>query len=137
MITHAIPGRIRFRHGTPMTEERLEQLVKGILDLAPSATVERNSGTGSILIRFLENEAGPAIQELLGAGGGPVGANCPGRNVLAWPPMKQIKRGMALSLAASLGFLAARREGGHALLGGVFLGLLARHAWVYRKRLWK
>lgn len=135
MITHAIPGRIRFRHGTAMTEERLEQLVKGIRDLAPSATVERNPGTGSILIRFLENEAGPAILELLGAG--PAVANCPGRGVLAWPPMKQIKRGMALSLAASLGLLAARREGGHALLGGVFLGLLARHAWVYRKRLWK
>jgi hypothetical protein len=51
--------------------------------------------------------------------------------------MGQIKRGMSASLLTSLGLAVMRREGGHAMMGGVFLGLLARHLWVYRKRFWK
>ena len=138
MITHAIPGRIRFRHGSSLPESRLDELIQGIRDLAPSSTIEINPGTGSILIRFPEKAAGPAILKLLETQAG--AAQPParqGRKGPAWPHMRHIKRGLAVSLAASLGLLAVRRDAGHAVMGGVFLGLLARHVWVYRKRMWK
>jgi hypothetical protein len=42
-----------------------------------------------------------------------------------------------VSLVVSLGLLVARRESGHAVAGGIFLGLLTRHLLVYRQRIWK
>ncbi|MDZ7641757.1 MAG: hypothetical protein U5J62_07035 [Desulfurivibrio sp.] len=44
--------------------------------------------------------------------------------------MGTIKRGMAASLVAALILVALDREKGHALMGGLFLGLLSRHLWV-------
>jgi hypothetical protein len=47
------------------------------------------------------------------------------------------KTGMMVSLLTSLGLLVLRREGNHAAIGGIFLGFLGRHLWVYRKKIWK
>lgn len=138
MITHAIPGRIRLRHGTLQPQEALDELMEKIRALAPSATLDYSSCSGASLIRFEETEASDEIVRMLGGKAEKPASGCAvGGGVMRWPSMRTVKRGMALSLAGSMGLLALRREGGHALLGGIFLTMLTRHVWVYRKRLWK
>lgn len=140
MISHAIPGRIRLRHPSPLSQADLDALAQRIRELAPSAVLEHDPRTLGTLILFQEKDAGPGLEDMLGAVRErvPAGA-CAARDwsVSNWLTMRRVKRGMAVSLAASLALLAARREDGHALAGGIFLGLLGRHVWVYRKRLWK
>jgi hypothetical protein len=137
MITHAIPGRIRLRHPSSPTQDALDELMARIRALAPSATIEHSQRSGASLIRFDETEVSGDIVRMLGGKADSGKTPRVGCAVLRWPSMGTIKRGMSFSLVGSLGLLAARREGGHALLGGIFLTLLARHVWVYRKRLWK
>lgn len=140
MISHAIPGRIRLRHTSPLSRTDLDDLALRIRELAPSAVLEHDPRTLGTLILFQEKEAGARLADMLGAGQerGTVPACAPRDwGVSRWLTMRRVKRGMAVSLAASLTLLAARREGGHALAGGIFLSLLGRHVWVYRKRLWK
>ena len=57
MITHSIPGRIRVRHATPLTEDALNTLTSDIRKLAPSARVEHNPETCGTLIVFEEKDA--------------------------------------------------------------------------------
>jgi hypothetical protein len=140
MISHAIPGRIRLRHTSPLSQTDIDDLALRIRELAPSAVLEHDPRTLGTLILFEEKEAGSGIADLVGAGQERAAAPaCTPRDwsVSRWLTMRRVKRGMAVSLTASLALLAARREDGHALAGGVFLALLGRHVWVYRKRLWK
>ncbi len=138
MITHSIPGRIRVRHAAPLTEDALNTLTSDIRKLAPSARVEHNPETCGTLIVFDEKDASPAVVELCGGRedtAAPAGG-CPMQQLkIPWPSMRVVKRGMSASLLASMGLLALNREGAHALFGSVFLACLARHAWVYRRRL--
>lgn len=147
MIVHAIPGRLRLRHAQALTEPALESLAERIRAVAPSAVVEHTPATRGTLVRYEEKDRAPELMALLAepadlAGVMPTSQrrSCgpsSRKGALRWPAMRQIKQGMALSLGASLGLAAMRRERGHAVAGGVFLGLLARHLWVYRRRLWK
>jgi hypothetical protein len=135
MISHMTPGRIRLRHAAPLTQAALEALARHIRSVAPSAVLKHTPQTSGTLVLFDEKELSSRVLALFTSGekvSRP--ANLPAR---CWPPMRQIKRGMAVSLLAFLGLLVVRREGAHAAMGGVFLSLLARHLWVYRKRIWK
>lgn len=137
MITHSIPGRIRVRHAAPLTADALDVLISDIRKAAPSARVEHNPETCGTLILFEEKEASSAIEQLCGgrAAAAPAG-DCPMRHLkIPWPSMRAVKRGMSVSLLASMGLLALNREGGHALFGSIFLACLTRHVWVYRRRL--
>ncbi len=140
MISHAIPGRIRLRHTSPLSQTDIDDLALRIRELAPSAVLEHDPRTLGTLILFEEKEASSGIADLVGTGQERTAAPaCTPLDwsVSRWLTMRRVKRGMAVSLTASLALLAARREDGHALAGGVFLALLGRHVWVYRKRLWK
>lgn len=141
MISHALPGRIRLRHPASLSPAALLELAGRIRAVAPSAELEYSPRTRSTLIVFSEKDLSARVLALFPSEDRSVSA----RNnraaislpVCRWPHMRQIKRGMTLSLVASLGLLAARRERGHGAMGGIFLGLLARHLWVYRQRIWK
>ena len=140
MISHAIPGRIRLRHPAPLSPAALAELTERVRAVAPSAVLEYNPQARSTLVLFAERELSARVLTLFPRGDG--ASPRPARAAIAlpglrWPRMRQVKRGMTVSLLASLGLLAARREGGHAAMGGIFLGLLARHLWVYRQRIWK
>lgn len=139
MIAHVLPGRIRLRHAAPLTKDELAMLSQRIREIAPSVSLTHTPQSGSTLVTFAEHHRTPAVLALIQpvAPHKPcrVAASC--RPRLRWPSMTMVKRGMTGSLAASLGLLALRREGGHALAGGLFLVFLSRHLWVYRKRLVK
>lgn len=140
MISHAIPGRIRLRHTSPLSQADLDDLALRIREFAPSAVLEHDPRTLGTLVLFEEKEVSSRLEGMLGAGQERVAqVACAPRDwtFSRWLTMRRVKRGMAVSLAAAMAMLAVRREGGHALAGGVFLSLLGRHVWVYRKRLWK
>lgn len=139
MIAHVLPGRIRLRHAIPVSRDELDQLDQRIREIAPSATLTHSPRSGSTLVVFAEHDRTGELLALIG----PASSHQPVRSALAcrprfrWPSMTMVKRGMTGSLAASLGLLALRREGGHALAGSLFLLCLSRHLWVYRRRLVK
>ena len=138
MICHALPGRLRLRLHTPLATAELDTLVRAIKALAPSARVDHTPQTGSVLIQYAEKEHHQSIVALCSqsfAPPTPRRTNCTGSVDFRWPSMKVIKRGMSVSFLASLALLAGGNERGHAIAGSVFLTLLARHTWVYRKRL--
>lgn len=140
LISHALPGRIRLRHPVSLSPAACAELTERVRAVAPSAALEYSPHARSTLVRFAEKDLSPRVLALFSKGSQAPPAPCRGAvglPVLHWPHMRQVKRGMAVSLVASLGLLAARRETAHAVTGGVFLGLLARHLWVYRRRLWK
>lgn len=139
MISHAIPGRIRLRHTAPLSPASLAELTLRVQSVVPSGVLNHNPQTCGTLILFEEKELTSQVLALFPA---EMNAFCPvSRPVnlpaLHWPHMRQIKRGMMVSLLTSLGLLVLRREGNHAAIGGIFLGFLGRHLWVYRKRIWK
>lgn len=139
MIAHVLPGRIRLRHAALLSRDELDQLVRLIREIAPSATLTHSPRSGSTLVVFAEHDRTGELLALIQ----PASPHQPGRSAvscrprLRWPSMTMVKRGMTGSLAASLTLLALRREGGHALAGSLFLLCLSRHLWVYRKRLVK
>lgn len=138
MICHALPGRLRLRCHTPIATADLDNLAKRIKALAPSAQIDYTPQTGSVLILYAEKEQHRQVLALCNQSlphPAPAKMSGPPKPALRWPPMKAIKRGMSVSLLASLALLAAGSERGHAITGSVFLALLARHTWVYRKRL--
>jgi hypothetical protein len=139
MISHVLPGRIRLRHAAPITPESLAELTAQVQSVVPSGLLNHNPQTRSTLILFEEKDLTSQVLALFPPG---LKAVCPvskpvGLHALRWPHMRQVKRGMTLSLLTSLGLLVMRREGSHAAIGGIFLGFLGRHLWVYRKRIWK
>lgn len=139
MIAHVLPGRIRLRHTAPVSRDEFDQLGQRIREIVPSATLSHNPKSGSTLVVFAEHDRTGELLALIQ----PVSPHPPVSSALAclprlrWPSMTMVKRGMTGSLAASLGLLALRREGGHALAGSLFLLCLSRHLWVYRRRLVK
>lgn len=140
MISHAIPGRIRLRHAASLSPAALAELTARVRNVAPSAVLEHNPQARSTLVLFQEKDLNPRVLALFSSKD--QASPCPARGsiclpALHWPHMRQIKRGMTVSLLASLGLLAARQKDGHGVLGAVFLGLLSRHLWVYRKKIWK
>ncbi len=139
MIAHVLPGRIRLRHTAPVSRDELDHIGQCIREIAPSATLSHNLQSGRTLVVFAEHDrTGELLARIQTAlPHQPVSSALACRPRLRWPSMTMIKRGMTGSLAASLGLLALRREGGHALTGSLFLLCLSRHLWVYRKRLVK
>ena len=151
-ISHTIPGRIRLRHTLPLSATALGELTALVRSVAPSAELQHSPQTCGTLVLFKEVAKSAEVVALLKEretpSQKPVHQIRPahhrhrrhGHNINplgGWPKMGSIKRGMAASLAASLLLVALDRERGHAMLGGLFLGLLSRHLWVYRKRLWQ
>lgn len=139
MISHAIPGRIRLRHPASLSPVDLAELTARVRAVAPSAVLEYNPQARSTLVLFKEKDMNSRVLALFPKKD--QATPCPVRGsicipALRWPQMRQIKRGMTVSLLASLGLLAARQKDGHGVMGAVFLGLLSRHLWVYRKKIW-
>jgi len=137
LITQAIPGRIRLRHSQSLTEAALEKMALEVRAITPSATLTYNGQTRCTLILFEEHSQTDLLQALWTAKtpSRPVTSNRqPSSRRLA---MRRIKRGMAVSLLTSMGLLILRRENEHGAAGGIFLALLSRHVWEYRKRLWE
>jgi hypothetical protein len=138
MICHALPGRLRLRLNQQPSDQELSSLTAALKKLVPSAEVAATASTGSVLITYREKERHEDVLSLcsvLFPRNLPKPRHCRSTAPLRWPPMKQIKRGMSLSLLASLALLAVGSERGHGAAGSIFLALLARHIWVYRKRL--
>ena len=140
MISHAIPGRIRLRHSASLSLSALADLTARVRAVAPSAVLEHNPRARSTLVLFQEKELSSRVLALFPREDRPLPSRNRGaisRPAGCWPHMRQIKRGMTVSLLASLGLLAAGQKGTHGVMGGIFLGLLSRHLWVYRKNIWK
>jgi hypothetical protein len=138
-ISHTLPGRIRLRHAASLSTASLEALTARVRSVAPSAMLTHNPGSRGTLILFDEKDASSRVVALFLPTGRALrrDSGLVGLPRLSWPHMRQIKRGMTVSLVVSLGLLVARRESGHAVAGGIFLGLLTRHLLVYRQRIWK
>lgn len=144
MITSQVPGRIRLRPASPLAAQTVERLLEAIRLHAPSATLQTAPASGSMLLTFQERQATPAVAAVI-RDMSPAWtpkqnqtlARKNAQSTFALPSMRTVKRGMVVSLGASLALVAAGSERGHAIAGGVFTALLARHVWVYRRRLLK
>lgn len=138
MIVSNLPGRVRVRFPRPLTEEEAAMVAQAVKDLDPAAELDFGRRNASLLARCRKDaETGQALCELLNAHV----ARCSSMAASKPKPpetisMATVKKGMTLGLGGSLALLAMRSERGHAIAGGVFLGFLARHLWVYRKRVW-
>lgn len=144
MIVSELPGRIRARLSGPLGEQALESLRAAVAKAASGAYVEHNPRSMSVLVVWTpgpRRDAGvrQALQAHLKEAAAPAAAGtaCVTLPAIKWPSMKTVKKGMAVSLGVALGALALRSERAHAWAGGAFTLLLARHLYVYRKRLFK
>lgn len=142
MIVSELPGRIRVRLQKGLDDQALEALRASVGKAASGAKVEHNPLSGSLLVTWTpgpKRDAGvrQALQEVVAASACPPKTGVPGLPLLKWPAMKTVKQGMAVSLGVALTALAFRSERVHAYAGGAFSLLLARHLYVYRKRLFK
>ncbi|WP_243312565.1 hypothetical protein [Fundidesulfovibrio agrisoli] len=136
MLTSILPGRIRARLEPGFPEHALQALRAALGEAVTGVTLKHNPRSNSLLITY---PPGPghdrAVRKTLEERLAPA-APCAKRS-LAWPSMRSVKRGMAASLGLALAALALRNERAHAWAGGAFAALLARHLYVYRKRLFK
>lgn len=162
MIASAIPGRIRVRDPAFRDAALLEWFVSEASSLAGVSGVIANRKAGSVLIRFdpiwddldewqrrIErvangihgHAAGPdevtqavATKEPVA----PAAGRRRGFDPSATPRVRAnraAKRGMLVSMAASLAFAATGRKRWHIRTGGGFLVFLAVHLWVHRSHL--
>lgn len=137
MYASILPGRIRARLEPGFPQARLEELRAALSKAAAGLVLTHNPRSGAILVTY---PPGPkrdlAVRRVLDAhleqGAPPKAPLC-----VKWPSMRVVKQGMAAGLGLAMVSLAFRGERVHALAGGVFLAGLARHLYVYRKRLFK
>lgn len=136
MLTSILPGRIRARLEPGFPESALQALRDALGQTVTGVALEHNPRSNGLLITY---PPGPghdlAVRKALEEHLTPA-ARC-ARKVPAWPSMRTVKQGMAASLGLALASLALRSERAHAWAGGAFAALLARHLYVYRKRLFK
>ncbi|MFP5238877.1 MAG: hypothetical protein ACLGQW_03510 [Acidobacteriota bacterium] len=137
MLTSILPGRIRARLEPGYPPAALEALRTALSKACARVAVKYNPRSNSLLVTY---PAGPerdrAVRAALAAHTVPAAPACAGKTP-RWPSMRTVKQGMAVSLGLALASLALRSERAHAWAGGAFAALLARHLYVYRKRLFK
>ncbi len=137
MYASILPGRIRLRLEPGFSPARLDELRAALGKAAAGLVMTHNPRSGGLLLTY---PPGPkrdlAVRRVLDAHL-EQGATPRPPLALKWPGMRVVKQGMAASLGLAVVSLAFRSERAHAVAGGVFLAGLARHLYVYRKRLFK
>jgi len=135
MIASILPGRIRARVAPGTPPAVVEALREAVASAAPGGAVDYAPRSGGLLITW---DAAPEPDAaVLVAVRRVAGPEAKGPRPVNWPSMRTVKRGMAVSLGVALAALAVRNERTHIWAGGAFSVLLARHLFVYRKRLFK
>ncbi|MCD8516862.1 MAG: hypothetical protein LRY61_06285 [Burkholderiaceae bacterium] len=137
-IVSQLQGRVRIRDHLLRIPQRMAIAVRALEDVAGISSIEGNTKTGSILLRF-ESNALPfeTLESLIDAA-----IEQAARYHIASqnPSLKrQINRaakvGMLGSLVTSMALLVTCHKKGHAAAGGVFLACLSVHTAIHRKSL--
>ncbi len=157
-IVSSIAGRLRLRHPVLRQPRRLAQLEQELSAWPGVLVCASNAHTGSLLLHYdvtvlapteCERRALAALQVLLPAGGvesGRVqGPTAPAQSPRPAGPKgstrvranRWAKRGMLLSLAATLLLAAAGAKRWHTVGGLLFLHALGVHLWVHRRHVLK
>lgn len=139
-IVSSLPGRIRLRDPALRQADRLARLSAVLQALAGVQAVEGNVKAGSLVLRY--EAAGADVDAMEAAVESAADAEFarprPGLNLQPSTRVRinrYAKRGMLISLAASLALAAAGRKRWHAATGGVFVAFLAAHLLVHRRHL--
>jgi hypothetical protein len=136
MSVHVLPGRIRLRPSAPLNDHAMQVISVHICTIDPSAELVYSAVSGSVLITFRKKERTADILALLRLQTAePVPKRRNVKTIIRYLPSSTVKKGMMAALLTSLGLIAMGKERGHVLSGGLFLLLLSRHLWVYRRRL--
>lgn len=134
-IASAIAGRIRVRAKELRQPQRRAALVAAFSAFEGVLRVEENARAGSVILFYdatavelelMEAQVELALDKVL--------AQTPSKAYLL--ANRYTKRGMMVSLAASLVLAASGTKKAHAATGGVFVACLAVHLWLYRRNLW-
>ena len=141
MIASAIEGRIRFRSSKLREVDELAR-VRRALDEVPGVTrVEDNVRTGSVLVEYIPNKK--TEDAVLGIAGylaedeevSPKEITPAAKRAIKTRNMRFAKRGMLISIVATLAFAAADEERAHIYAGLAFLGFNAYHQYGHKSRL--
>ena len=143
-VASSVPGRMRLRGERLRDSSVLEQLSGKIARWRHVSAVDANPRTGSLLVHYDAARLKPDVfaSRISKAIAGQHRPKAPGASQ---PPAhggtprvrinRYAKRGMLISLAASLVLAGAGRKRWHALIGGAFLASLALHLWVHRRHI--
>lgn len=137
-IVSSLPGRIRLRDTALRQPDRLERLRAVLAGMDGVLSVEGNAKTGSLLLHY---DAASTDTDLIEASveqaadaefASPRPAYRPSTRVRL---NRYAKRGMLVSLTASLVLAAAGQKRWHAITGGAFVACLLVHLAVHRRHL--
>lgn len=137
-IVASIPGRIRLRDPALRQPAHLERLLSALGALPAALAVEGNLGAGSIVLRY--DAARVPVEAMEAAVDQAADAEF-ARPRSAYKPSTRVrlnryaKRGMLVTLSASLALAAVGQKRWHALTGGAFVACLAIHLAVHRRNL--
>lgn len=139
-IVSSLPGRIRLRDPALRQPDRLARLGAALEALAGVLAVEGNLKAGCLVVRY--EAAGREVEAMEAAVEALVDAEFsrprPGLRPSTRVRLNRYaKRGMAVSLGASLVLAAAGYKRWHILTGGAFVACLAVHLAVHRRHLWR
>lgn len=139
-IVSSIPGRIRLRDNALRQADRLERLSAALTAMEGVLSVDGNVKAGSLVLRY-EARAGDvdtmeaAVEQAADA---EFSRPRPGLKPSTRVRLNRYaKRGMAVSLGASLVLAAAGYKRWHILTGGAFVACLAVHLAVHRRHLFR
>jgi hypothetical protein len=139
-IVSSLPGRIRLRDSALRQPDRLERLCAMLSAMEGVLSVDGNVKAGSLVLRF--EAKGRDVEAMEAA----VEAAADAEFARPRPGLKPstrvrlnryAKRGMAVSLGASLVLAAAGYKRWHILTGGAFVACLAVHLAVHRRHLFR
>lgn len=139
-VASSLPGRLRLRGTTLRDTAQSARLRARVAGWQHVSSVEANPRTGSLLVHYAAARLDPArfAARILHA----AGQDSPVLQKAAAEPRagsprgranRLAKRGMLLSLTASLLLAGAGFKRWHALTGVLFLHALAVHLWVHRR----
>lgn len=145
-VTSSVPGRLRLRGGQWRAQSVLEQLSGKIAKWRHVSSVDANPRTGSLLVHYDAARLKPdvfasRINKAIAGQHRPSPRNVEKTAAPAHGGSSRVKvnryakRGMLLSLTASLLLAGAGLKRWHALTGGAFLASLAVHLWVHRRHI--
>jgi len=137
----AVDGRIRLRRPEFHDPGVVQELSGRLRGLEGVTKVAGNAQAGSILIYYDARQMG--LEDIKGKVARLSGTGAGG----ARPPIRKRARGRSLratastvtnlGMLASLGMTLTGRRRSHMRWGKTFLGLLAVHLFLYRKKLWR
>lgn len=145
LIASSLPGRMRLRHQAWRQVPELQELATAAGRWPGILGVDANPLTGSLLLHYdpdrlpqAELEAAIATMAREHLPEPPAGGRREPRRGRGTPRVRAnrvAKRGMVITLAASLALAAARSKRWHIYTGNAFLAFLAIHLYVYRRHL--